>query len=446
MESGLPGDRLFSARGVCSLPVDLRDDYNRGMSDDGHDHITRRVVLKTGAGSAVGAAFAWDAAMGEAAMGSENPKPQPDIYEELGVQTIINAAGTITTLGGSIMPPEVIAAWTAASHKFVSLLELQDRVGEKIAELLKVEAALVTTGAAGGITLATAAALTYRDRNRISQLPLSPALGLEVIRQKAHRACYDNQVQACGVRLVDVETLEDLRRAISDRTVMLFSYNVHEPEGRIPHAEWIAAARQHAIPTLLDAAADVPPLDALSRYNHMGYDMVVFSGGKALRGPQNAGLLLGRKDLVDAAKRNTSPNCGNIGRGMKVSKEDMVAMWAAVRRFVQLDHDSERAELERRIGVIEQSLADIPTLHTKRIVPPVANRFPHLLIYWDEQRLRLTRDQLKQRLVDGKPSIVTARVHGTGEDGFLISVFTLQPGEEEVVGARLRELLKHSAP
>lgn len=410
------------------------------MSDEGHGHITRRAVLQTGAGGAVGAAFTWDAAMA-----NENQKPLPAVYDALGVQPIINAAGTITTLGGSLMPPEVITAWMAASRQFVNLLELQDRVGEKIAKLLRVEAALVTTGAAGGITLGTAAAITHRDASLVSQLPLSPALGFEVIRQKTHRACYDNQVQACGVRLVDVESLEELQRAINDRTVMLFSYNVHEPDGKIPHAEWIAAGRQYKVPTLLDAAADAPPLDALWHYNQLGYDMVVFSGGKAIRGPQDAGLLLGRQDLIEAAKRNTSPHCGNIGRGLKVSKEDMVAMWAAVQRFVNLDHDAERAELERRIAVIEQKLANVPTVHTKRITPPVANRFPHLLIFWDEQRLKLTRDQMKQQLVAGNPSIVTARVHGTGEEGFLISVFTLQPGEAEIVAARLLEILAQAS-
>ena len=281
----------------------------------------------------------------------------------------------------------------------------------------------------------------HRDRSLVARLPLSPEVGLEVIRQKAHRACYDNQVQMCGVRLVDVVTLADLERAINARTVMMFSYNVHEPEGQISQQDWVAAARRHNIPTLLDAAADTPPLDAMWRYNHMGYDMVVYSGGKAIRGPQNAGLLLGRKDLIDAAKLNTSPHCGNIGRGMKVSKEDMVAMWAAVQRFVKLDHEAERREWERRIATIEQALTGIPTVQTKRIVPPIANQFPHLLIFWDEQRLKLTRAQMKQQLAEAKPSIATSRVHGTGDDGFLISVFTLQSGEDEVVAKRLRQIL-----
>jgi L-seryl-tRNA(Ser) seleniumtransferase len=368
----------------------------------------------------------------------------PDVYELLGVQPIINAAGTITALGGSLMPPEVVAAWNAAARHFVPLAELQDRVGERIAKLLGVEAALVTTGAAGGMQLATAAAVTWRDKSLIARLPLSPAIGIEVVRQKTHRACYDNQVTACGVTLVDVETLDDLERAITPRTAMMLAYNIEEKSGRIAHPEWIAAARRHQVPTLLDAAADTPPRERLWEYNRMGFDLVAFSGGKALRGPQNAGLLLGRKELIEAAKLNTSPNCGTIGRSLKVSKEDMVAMWAAVERFMRIDLDAEVREWRRRIDVIATALREIPALKTETIIPPIANHVPHLLLHWDESRVKITPQQMKARLAAGKPSIATARVHGTGETGFLISVFMLQPGEELIVAERVREILEHA--
>ena len=260
--------------------------------------------------------------------------------------------------------------------------------------------------------------MTHRDRSLVSRLPLPPEMDLQVIRQSSHHECYDNQVTTCGVRLVDVETREDLERAINKRTVMMFSYNVHEGQSTIPQGEWIDVARRNNIPTLLDAAADTPPLDVLWKYNRMGYDMVVFSGGKAIRGPQDAGLLLGRTDLIEAAKLNTAPRCGNIGRGMKVSKEDMVAMWAAVERFVNLNHEAEQREWENRITTIKNAVASIPTVETKRIVPPIANRVPHLLILWDEQRVRVTPQQLKKQLANGDPSIATARVHGTGDKGF----------------------------
>ncbi len=405
-----------------------------------NDNVTRRTVLKTGAGGALATVLARDNSMA-----TETTLEQPDVYKTLGIRPIINAAGTITTLGGSLMPPKVIAAWTAAAQSFVSLTELQDRVGEKIAERLGVEAALVTTGAAGGILVGTAAAVTHRDQSLIERLPLPAEMDLQVIRQMSHRECYDNQVTACGVRLVDVETRRDLERAINKRTVMMFSYNVHEGESMTPQREWVEVARRNNIPTLLDAAADAPPLDALWKYNRMGYDMVVFSGGKAIRGPQDAGLLLGRKDLIEAAKRNTAPRCGNIGRGMKVSKEDIVAMWAAIERFVNLDHHAEQREWENRVATIEKTVTSIPTVETKRIVPPIANHVPHLLILWDEQRVKVTPLQVKKQLADGEPSIATARVHGTGDQGLLVSVFMLKPNEETIVAARLQQILKQAS-
>lgn len=401
------------------------------------DGVTRRTVLKTGAGGAIGGLLAADP-LGAAL----EPSPAtPNVYQLLGVKTMINAAGTITRLGGSLMPPEVVAAWLDASRHFVNVVELHDKVGERIAKSLGVEAAMVTTGAAGALVLGTAAALTYRDRSLIARLPLPADMQREVIRQKTHRECYDQQVTMCGVKLIDVETRADLERAINGRTAMLLAYNVHEEDGKIKREAWVEVARQHGIPTLLDAAADAPPLDALWKYNRLGFDLVAFSGGKALRGPQGAGLLLGRKDLIETARLNASPYCGNIGRGMKVSKEDLVAMWAAVERFVHVDHAAELQEYDRRIAAIEDILRGLPTLRTKRIVPPIANQVPHLLILWDEQQLKITPAALKQKLEEGDPSIATARVHGTGDQGFLISVFMLKPGEERLVGERVRQVL-----
>ena len=399
----------------------------------GDNKINRRAVLAAGTGGAIGM-------LGQGKLDAAPVAGNASVYEQLGVQPIINAAGTITLLGGSLMPPEVISAWTAASKQFVPLLELQDRVGERIAQRLGVEAALVTTGAAGAMLVGTAACVTYKDRSLIGQLPLPTEKGVEVIRQKSHRDCYDQQVTACGVKLVDVETAGDLEQAINPRTAMLLAYNFLEPHGKIRHAEWLAAARRHGIPTLLDAAADTPPRERLSEYNKLGYDLVAFSGGKAIRGPQDAGLLLGRKDLIEAAKLNTSPRC-SIGRGLKVSKEDMVAMWAAVERFMQLDHAAEDREWRRRIDAIIAALKDVPTIRAETIVPAIENHVPHLLLHWDEEKLKVTPQQMKTRLAAGNPPIATARVHGTGDTGLLISVFMLQPGEETIVGERIRAIL-----
>ena len=406
------------------------------MSRDRDRRHSRRFVLKTGAGGALGGLLA---ASGNVA-GEESRNLKRNVYESLGIKPFINAAGTITTLGGSLMPPEVVEAWGAASQSFVDLVDLQEKIGEKIASLLNVEAALVTTGAAGGIAVGTAAAVTYRDHSLIGRLPLSGESAPEVIIETAHRSCYDQQMSLSGVKFVEVNSREGLEKAINSRTAMMMSYNYREPKGKLRHREWLEVARARKVPTLLDAAADTPPVKRLWEYNHMGYDMVAFSGGKAIRGPQGAGLLLGRKDLITAARMNTSPQC-KVGRGMKVSKEDMVAMWAAVERFVSLDHEAERREWERRISVIEDAVKSIPTVTTERVVPRIANKVPHLIVEWDEQKLKLSHAQATAALRDGEPSIRLARVGDTGDRGILISVFVLEPGEEKIVARRLSEVL-----
>jgi L-seryl-tRNA(Ser) seleniumtransferase len=403
----------------------------------GSAKMTRRGLLQAGAGMALGGALPEAAAA--------TPAAGPSVYEALGLKHVINATGTVTVLGGSLMPPEVVAAWVGASRHFVNLLDLHDRVGQEIARLAGVEAALVTTGAAGALLLGTAAAVTRGDRERIGRLPDTAGMRNEVILQKAHHSCYDNQLTDVGVRLIEVETPAEVRRAVNERTALMFFLNVAEPAGRIAGAEWIDLARRHRVPTLLDAAADGPPLERLSGYNRMGFDLVAISGGKALLGPNDTGLLLGRRALIEAAKRNANPHCGTIGRMMKVSKEDMIALLAAVERFVKLDHQAEWREWQRRITVIEDAVREVPTLRCERIVPPVANHVPHLLLTWDERRLKVTRTGLTRALMESDPPIQIGRVSGTGDHGVLISVLTLQPGEECVVADRLRALLLKGA-
>jgi L-seryl-tRNA(Ser) seleniumtransferase len=400
--------------------------------------ITRRGLLKTGAGLALGGVLKTTGT----ARSAEERSVGASVYQTLGVKHVINATGTVTILGGSLMPPEVVAAWVDASRHFVSLLDLHDKVGERIAKLVGVEAALVTTGAAGALLLATAAAVTGSDLARIRRLPDTAGLKNEVVVQKAHHCCYDNQLTDVGVKLVTVETPAELEAAIHSRTALLFFLNLAEPEGRIKRQEWIEVGRRHAVPTLLDAAADLPPVEHLFEYNRMGFDLVAISGGKALRGPNDTGLLLGRKDLIKVAKLNTNPHCGTIGRMMKVSKEDMIALLAAVERYVRIDHRAEWRELERRLGVIEQAVKDIPTLECERIVPAIANRVPHVILSWDEKRLGLTRERLTRELADGTPSIQLGRVSGTGDKGVLISVFVLEEGEDRIVADRLQAIFK----
>src|SRR5262245_31884689 len=289
--------------------------------------VTRRNMLKSGAGLALGTAVG-----STSEVVAQRGAQKPSVYEALGLKHAVNATGTVTILGGSLMPPEVIAAWEDAARHFVNLQDLQDKVGARIAQLIGVEAAMVTTGAAGALLLGTAAALTGSDPSLIKRLPDTTGMKHEVVLQKAHHSCYDNQLTDVGVRLIDVETREEAERAINSKTGLMFYMNLAEPDGKINRTDWLEIARRHQVPTLLDAAADVPPVERLAEYCHMGFDLVAFSGGKALRGPNNTGVLLGRKDLIEGAKRNSSPHCGTIGRMMKVSKEDMIALLAAVER------------------------------------------------------------------------------------------------------------------
>jgi L-seryl-tRNA(Ser) seleniumtransferase len=299
---------------------------------------------------------------------------------------------------------------------------------------------MVTTGAAGALLLGTAAAVTRGDRKLIARLPDTAGLRNEVLLQKAHHSCYDNQLTDVGVKLIDVATPEDVGRAVSDRTALMFFMNVAEADGAIKRREWVELARRHKVPTLLDAAADVPPVGRITEYLAEGFDLVAVSGGKAIRGPNDTGLLLGRPELIDAAKRNANPHCGTIGRMMKVGKEDMVALLAAVERFVRLDHDAEWKEFERRLGVIEEAVKGVPGLSRERVVPPIANHVPHLLLTWDEKRVRITREKVTRDLAEGDPPIRIGRVSGTGDKGILISVLTLQAGEEFTVARRLAEI------
>jgi L-seryl-tRNA(Ser) seleniumtransferase len=363
------------------------------------------------------------------------------VYEAIGVKTVINATGTVTILGGSLMPPEVVAAWAEAARHFVNLNELQDKVGERIAKLVNVDAAMVTTGAAGALLLGAAAVVTRVEPARIKRLPDLNGMRNEVLIQKSHHTCYDNQLTDVGVKLIDVGSAADVERAISDRTALMFFMNLAEPDGAVNRVDWIKLARRFQIPTLLDAAADVPPIERLAEYTRMGFDLVAVSGGKAMCGPNDTGILVGRKDLIEAAKKNSNPYCGNIGRMMKVSKEDMIAVLAAVERFVKLDWTALTGQWNERIDRIERALGQVPTLKCERVLPPIANHVPHLLLTWDEKRLRLTREALIRKLAEGDPPIDIGRVRGTGDRGMLVSVFMLQEGQDAIVAARLKEVL-----
>jgi L-seryl-tRNA(Ser) seleniumtransferase len=272
----------------------------------------------------------------------------------------------------------------------------------------------------------------------------------EVIVQKTHRYGYDHAIRNCGVHFVEVETLAQYEQAFTDRTVMTHFFNAGE--GQISREDWLRVAHQHGIPCFNDAAADVPPISNLWNYTQMGFDLVTFSGGKGLRGPQCTGLLLGRKDLIDAARKNNSPNSNTIGRGMKVAKEEIVGLVAAVDWFLSQDDAAMEAEYRQRAERIAGHLKNIPTIQTQIFIPAVAaNHVPHLLITYDQNRVRITGAELMQKMREGKPRIelnpstggapASAGLPG-GANTIVVGVWMLQPGEDLIVAKRLREVLQ----
>jgi L-seryl-tRNA(Ser) seleniumtransferase len=366
-----------------------------------------------------------------------------DFFKELGVRPFINAAGTYTVLTASLMPPEVIEAMNWAAKQFVNLNDLQAAVGKRIAELIGCEAAMVTSGAAAALTVGTAGCLTGKNPDFIKRIPDLTGMKSEVIIQKSHRYAYDHAVRNCGIKFVEVETAEELERAASERTAMMLFFNDADPRGKIKAEEFVALGRKHRIPTFNDAAADVPPTEHLSKYTKLGFDLVTFSGGKGLRGPQSAGLLLGRKDLIEAARLNCSPNSDSIGRGMKVNKEEMIGMMVAVEMYLRRDAAAEWREWERRAKVITDSVAAVKAITAEVYIPPIANRVPHIRIKWEKEALGLVADEVRKQLREGTPSIEivpSSSPASAARQEISVGVWQMQSGEVEVVARRLREI------
>ncbi|HEX4228266.1 MAG TPA: aminotransferase class V-fold PLP-dependent enzyme [Bryobacteraceae bacterium] len=387
--------------------------------------------------------------MSEAASRTSLPVGE-DYYDKLGVTKIINAAGTYTMLTASTMPPSVQAAVARAAQHPVRLGELQQKAGEYIAQRLKCEAALVSAGAASALTLGTAACMTVGNRKSAESLPLDLSnIKNEVIVQKKHRYGYDHALKNCGIRFIEVETMEQYQQAFTDRTVMCHFFNAAEG-GQISREDWIKVAHQHGVPCFNDAAADVPPISNLWNYTQMGFDLVTFSGGKGIRGPQNAGLLLGRKDLIQAAGWNNNPFDETVGRGMKVAKEQIIGMVAAVDWFLSQTDEGMQAEFHRRAERIISELKGIPTMTHEIFVPPVANHVPHLVLRYDVDKVRKGPLEVADMLRKGTPSIELnpATGHKSGsagldnnENAIVIGVWMLEPGEDLIVGRRLKEVL-----
>jgi L-seryl-tRNA(Ser) seleniumtransferase len=364
-----------------------------------------------------------------------------DPYRELGVKPLINAAGTYTRLTASLLPREVKDAMEAAASQYVDIVELQQAAGKRIASLVGCEAALVTCGAASALTLATAACVAGKDSQKIRRIPDTTGMKNEVIIQKSHRFGYDHAVRNVGVRLVEVETREDLERAVNERTAMMLFLNYQDPVGQIQVEEFAQLGKKLNVPTLNDAAADVPPVENLSRYTKMGYDLVAFSGGKGLRGPQCSGLLLGRRDLIEAAMLNTSPNGDTVARTNKVGKEEIVGLWAAVELYTKQDHEAIWRDWEKRCKTIADLVAPVPGVKTEIFVPEIANHCPHLRLTWDYAASGLKPADVVRQLREGEPRIETRPGNSQAVE---IAVWMLEPGQDRLVGRRLREVLKRA--
>jgi uncharacterized pyridoxal phosphate-dependent enzyme len=363
-----------------------------------------------------------------------------NFFKELGLRTFINAAGTYTSMTGSLMHDEVLSAITYGATEYVNLDELQDKVGERIAELLDCEYATVSSGAFGAMTISLAGIMCGMDEEKVAQLPDTTGLKDEVIIQKEHYIGYTHALINTGAKIVWVETEEELENAINEKTALLWFLNSRTDDGEIKYKEFVDLGKKHGIPTFIDCAADVPPVENLFKFTKMGFDLVAFSGGKGLRGPQSAGLLLGNRKIIEAARLHTPPRGTTIGRGMKVNKEEVLGMLVALELYLARDHDEEWELWENQINLISESALSVDGVETEIYVPPYANHVPSLRIRWNENKINMTADEVRSKLRDGHPSIETVG----GREEVRITTWMMEPGQERIVAQRVKEVLANA--
>jgi L-seryl-tRNA(Ser) seleniumtransferase len=378
--------------------------------------------------------------------------PRQNVYTRLGVKTVINCRGTWTYLSGSLEFPEVRQAQVEASQYFVNMLDLQRAVGRRLAELTGAESGIVTSGAAGAMAAATAGCMAGTDDKYIWQLPDTTGLKHEVI-MVGGRSAFDSAIRLTGAKLVLAYSPEELANAINENTAMIYTTNLGEKLQKE-----LSIAKDHKVPMLLDDAAGIPPADNAKLYARMGVDLYCFSGGKGLSGPQCSGLLLGRKDLIEAALLNCSPREGAVCRPMKVGKEEVIGCLTALETWLKMDEKKLYAEWNSRVDRIRKLVETVPGIKTDTYTPDDGNRYPTLKISWDQQAWRYSISDCVQQLRDGdpvievlgadNPSLVRAvregkpnRKEPKGPDHIELVSMTIKPGEEIIVGQRLRAIL-----
>ncbi|MGA2101085.1 MAG: aminotransferase class V-fold PLP-dependent enzyme [Candidatus Sulfotelmatobacter sp.] len=378
--------------------------------------------------------------------------PRQNVYSRLGVKTVINCRGTWTYLSGSLEFPEVHQAQLEAGQYFVNMIELQRAVGRRLSQLTGAESGIVTSGSAGAMAAATAGCMAGTDDKYIWQLPDTTGLKNEVI-MVGGRSAFDSAIRLTGAKLVLTYSPEEIANAINDKTVMIYTTDLGEKLQQV-----LSIAKDHKVPLLLDDAAGIPPVDNAKLYARMGIDMYCFSGGKGLRGPQCSGLLLGRKDLIEAALLNCSPREGAVCRPMKVGKEEVIGCLTALETWLNLDEKKLYAEWNGRIDRIRKLVETVPGVKTETYTPDDGNRYPTLKLSWDQQAWKFTiadcveqlraEDPVIEVLGLDNPSLVKAVREGNpnhkerkGPDHIELVSMTIKPGEEMIVGQRLRAIL-----
>jgi L-seryl-tRNA(Ser) seleniumtransferase len=382
--------------------------------------------------------------------------PHDNVYSRLGVKTVINCRGTWTYLSGSLQFPEVRDAQAEAGRYFVNMVDLHHAVGRRLAELTGAESGLITSGAAAAMAAATAGCMAGTDPKKIWQLPDTTGMKHEVI-MVGGRSAFDNAIRLTGAKLILVEKPDEIANAINESTVMIYTTDLGDKLAREA-----AIAKDHSIPLLLDDAAGIPPIDNIKLYAKMKLDLYTFSGGKGLQGPQCSGVLLGRKDLIEAAMRNSCPFEGSVCRPMKVGKEEVIGCLTAIETWLKMDATKLYQEWNARVDRIAKLVETVPGVRTEIYIPDDGNRYPTLRVSWETQAWGFTVADCVKQLHDSypvievlsidNPSLVSAVQEGIDkpkpnpkeikEQNHLELVsMTIQPKEEIIVGERLRTIL-----
>ena len=358
-------------------------------------------------------------------------------YESIGVRPLINCRGTFTIISGSVILPEVREAIVLASQRYVNIDELMEAVGARIAELMDCEWGLITDGCAAALCQVTAACVAGSDPEKMIRLPDTAGMKNEVIVQTCHRNVYDHAIRMVGVKMIEVDTKAELKAALNDRTAMFFVFGDAEERGQITTKEMADIGHEHGIPTFVDAAAERP--DVPNWYLEQGADAVAYSGGKCLRGPQASGLVLGRKDLLQAAFLNGAPHHA-LARPMKAGKEEIMGLLAAVEQWIKRNHKAEWKEWERRLGVITDAVKDFASVTTTIRQRGRSNVAPVLEINWDVETIGISGTAVASQLSAGEPRI---ELNGNA-NGISIMPYMMEEGEDKIVADQLGAILNSS--